>query len=200
MGEYWLKTCSYSPVSENWRINRFNFEKLIVCHLILADQTKLSPNCFTVVLCLLLLLFLGECVPANSQYRSSDKAGILWLQQEHRSGRFLLNDQVRIWFTSLSITSWFCAVHAGRLWRRSYWGPQMVHRTEQSAFWALSWRPAAIGCAVFQVLSGGVVLQLTAGQKVWLESFKDKQKDTEARDTNDKQIIFSGFLLFADPE
>ncbi|XP_076600640.1 complement C1q subcomponent subunit A-like [Chaetodon auriga] len=48
-----------------------------------------------------------------------------------------------------------------------------------------------------QVLSGGVVLQLTAGQRIWLESFKDQQKDAEARDTNEKQIIFSGFLLFS---
>lgn len=59
------------------------------------------------MLCLL-LLFLGECVPANSQYQSFRKVGILWLQQEHRSGRFLLNDQVHIWFTTLSITSWSC--------------------------------------------------------------------------------------------
>ncbi|XP_045932411.1 complement C1q subcomponent subunit A-like [Micropterus dolomieu] len=48
-----------------------------------------------------------------------------------------------------------------------------------------------------QVLSGGVVLQLTAGQKVWLESFKDQQIDADARDTREKQIIFSGFLLFS---
>lgn len=47
-----------------------------------------------------------------------------------------------------------------------------------------------------QVLSGGVVLQLTAGQKIWLESFRDQQRDTDSRDTNTKQIIFSGFLLF----
>ncbi|KAM8914901.1 complement C1q subcomponent subunit A-like [Spinachia spinachia] len=48
-----------------------------------------------------------------------------------------------------------------------------------------------------QVLSGGVVLQLTPGQKVWLESFGDKQKDAETRDTQEKSIIFSGFLLFS---
>lgn len=48
-----------------------------------------------------------------------------------------------------------------------------------------------------QVLTGGVVLQLTAGQKVWLESFKDRQADSEARDTNEKQITFSGFLIFS---
>ncbi|XP_063765869.1 complement C1q subcomponent subunit A-like [Eleginops maclovinus] len=51
-----------------------------------------------------------------------------------------------------------------------------------------------------QVLSGGVVLQLTAGQKVWLESFRDQQKDNERRDNQEKQTIFSGFLLFASPE
>lgn len=48
-----------------------------------------------------------------------------------------------------------------------------------------------------QVLSGGVVLQLRAGQKVWLESFRDQQRENEARDTQEKQIIFSGFLLFS---
>ncbi|CAF95737.1 unnamed protein product [Tetraodon nigroviridis] len=49
-----------------------------------------------------------------------------------------------------------------------------------------------------QVLSGGVVLQLTAGQKVWLESFRDRQTDAETRDTQAKQIFFSGFLIFSD--
>ncbi|XP_068450281.1 complement C1q subcomponent subunit A [Clinocottus analis] len=47
-----------------------------------------------------------------------------------------------------------------------------------------------------QVLSGGVVLSLTAGQKVWLESFLDLQKDSETRDTREKLITFNGFLLF----
>ncbi|XP_071771828.1 complement C1q subcomponent subunit A [Centroberyx gerrardi] len=47
-----------------------------------------------------------------------------------------------------------------------------------------------------QVLSGGVVLQLTAGQKVWLQSFKDQQPDSVVSDRQDKQIIFNGFLLF----
>lgn len=51
-----------------------------------------------------------------------------------------------------------------------------------------------------QVLTGGVVLQLTAGQRVWLESFSDQQKPTELKDTQAKQIIFSGFLLFSNPE
>ncbi|KAM8756229.1 complement C1q subcomponent subunit A [Acanthopagrus schlegelii] len=51
-----------------------------------------------------------------------------------------------------------------------------------------------------QVLSGGAVIQLRAGQKVWLESFRDQQRDTDVRDPNDKQIIFSGFLLFSDSE
>ncbi|XP_040014545.1 complement C1q subcomponent subunit C-like [Xiphias gladius] len=49
-----------------------------------------------------------------------------------------------------------------------------------------------------QVLSGGVVLQLRAGQRVWLESFKDQQLDSDPRDTREKQIIFNGFLLFSD--
>ncbi|XP_042349900.1 complement C1q subcomponent subunit A [Plectropomus leopardus] len=51
-----------------------------------------------------------------------------------------------------------------------------------------------------QVLSGGVVLQLTAGQRVWLESFKDQQKTSAMADTQEKQIIFNGFLLFSNPE
>lgn len=51
-----------------------------------------------------------------------------------------------------------------------------------------------------QVLSGGAVLQLRAGQKVWLESFRDKQKPSELTDAQEKQIIFSGFLLFSNPE
>lgn len=55
-------------------------------------------------------------------------------------------------------------------------------------------------CVVFQVLTGGAVIQLRAGQRVWLESFKDQQRDTDTRDTHDKQIIFSGFLLFSDSE
>ncbi|XP_072237627.1 complement C1q tumor necrosis factor-related protein 2-like [Leuresthes tenuis] len=48
-----------------------------------------------------------------------------------------------------------------------------------------------------QVLSGGVVLQLTARQKVWLKSFKETQSDTDPRDIQDKKIIFNGFLLFS---
>uniref|UniRef100_M4A041 Complement C1q subcomponent subunit A n=1 Tax=Xiphophorus maculatus TaxID=8083 RepID=M4A041_XIPMA len=54
-----------------------------------------------------------------------------------------------------------------------------------------------------QVLSGGVVLQLTAGQKVWLESYRDQQqnpqiqKDSDARDLREKLIIFNGFLIFS---
>nr|XP_046240907.1 complement C1q subcomponent subunit A-like [Scatophagus argus] len=47
-----------------------------------------------------------------------------------------------------------------------------------------------------QVLTGGVVLELTVGQKVWLESFRDQQRDSETHDTNEKLITFSGFLLF----
>ncbi|XP_034546079.1 uncharacterized protein LOC117817461 [Notolabrus celidotus] len=48
-----------------------------------------------------------------------------------------------------------------------------------------------------QVLSGGVVLELTANQKVWLESFRDQQTNTEVRDNREKQIIFNGFLVSA---
>ncbi|XP_028261225.1 complement C1q subcomponent subunit A [Parambassis ranga] len=51
-----------------------------------------------------------------------------------------------------------------------------------------------------QVLSGGVVLQLTVGQRVWLESFKDQQPAGATRDQQEKQIIFNGFLLFSNPE
>ncbi|XP_075952067.1 complement C1q subcomponent subunit A isoform X2 [Anarhichas minor] len=47
-----------------------------------------------------------------------------------------------------------------------------------------------------QVMSGGVVLQLAVGQKVWLESFRDQQRDAETRDSHEKRIIFNGFLLF----
>ncbi|XP_053171420.1 collagen alpha-1(X) chain-like [Scomber japonicus] len=49
---------------------------------------------------------------------------------------------------------------------------------------------------VDQVLSGSTVLQLTATQRVWLESFYDMQTDTDRRDNRDKKIIFSGFLIF----
>ncbi|XP_032406441.1 complement C1q subcomponent subunit C-like [Xiphophorus hellerii] len=54
-----------------------------------------------------------------------------------------------------------------------------------------------------QVLSGGVVLQLTAGQKVWLESYRDQQqnpqiqKDSDTKDVREKLIIFNGFLIFS---
>ncbi|XP_074540053.1 uncharacterized protein LOC141799136 isoform X2 [Halichoeres trimaculatus] len=47
-----------------------------------------------------------------------------------------------------------------------------------------------------QVFSGGVVLELTANQKVWLESFKEQQTAAEARDSRPKHITFTGFLLF----
>uniref|UniRef100_A0A667XJH3 Complement C1q A chain n=1 Tax=Myripristis murdjan TaxID=586833 RepID=A0A667XJH3_9TELE len=47
-----------------------------------------------------------------------------------------------------------------------------------------------------QVLSGGVVLQLEANQKVWLEAFRDNQPDSVYRDRNEKQIVFNGFLIF----
>ncbi|KAG7270222.1 hypothetical protein CRUP_013939 [Coryphaenoides rupestris] len=45
-----------------------------------------------------------------------------------------------------------------------------------------------------QVLSGGVVLQLTQGQHVWMEGFTETQPSS---DPSDKKIIFNGFLLFA---
>lgn len=47
-----------------------------------------------------------------------------------------------------------------------------------------------------QVLSGGVVLELTVGQQVWLESFKESQRDAETNDVQPKQIIFNGFLIY----
>lgn len=47
-----------------------------------------------------------------------------------------------------------------------------------------------------QVFPGGVVLELAANQKVWLESFKEQQTDNEVRDTRTKLITFNGFLLF----
>ncbi|KAF0034426.1 hypothetical protein F2P81_012184 [Scophthalmus maximus] len=47
-----------------------------------------------------------------------------------------------------------------------------------------------------QVLSGGAVLQLAVGQRVWLESFRDEQPDSDLRDMQEKMIIFNGFLLF----
>lgn len=51
-----------------------------------------------------------------------------------------------------------------------------------------------------QVLSGGVVLKLRARQKVWLESFKERQTDADARDNREKMVIFNGFLLFKDAQ
>lgn len=48
-----------------------------------------------------------------------------------------------------------------------------------------------------QVLSGGVVLQLAAGQRVWLESFRDQQTAEDLKDTQEKKIIFNGFQLFS---
>ncbi|KAM4613308.1 complement C1q subcomponent subunit A [Polymixia lowei] len=51
--------------------------------------------------------------------------------------------------------------------------------------------------ATTQVLSGGVVLQLHRNNKVWLEAFKDRQEDSVVGDTEDKQIVFNGFLLFS---
>lgn len=56
------------------------------------------------------------------------------------------------------------------------------------------------GVTVFQVLSGGVVLELTSGQQVWLESIKENQRDNERNDVQQKQIIFNGFLLFENSE
>lgn len=47
-----------------------------------------------------------------------------------------------------------------------------------------------------QVLTGGVVLQLNQGQHVWMESFMDRQGHVVTADTQEKQIIFNGFLLF----
>ncbi|XP_029007379.1 complement C1q subcomponent subunit C-like [Betta splendens] len=50
-----------------------------------------------------------------------------------------------------------------------------------------------------QVLSGAVVLELTVGQRVWLESFSDEQGN-DMNDTGKKSIIFNGFLLFSNAE
>ncbi|CAL8402556.1 unnamed protein product [Arctogadus glacialis] len=47
-----------------------------------------------------------------------------------------------------------------------------------------------------QVLSGGGVLQLTRGKKVWMEGFMDNQPATVTTDTQEKKIIFNGFLVF----
>ena len=47
-----------------------------------------------------------------------------------------------------------------------------------------------------QVLSGGGVLQLTRGMKVWMEGFRDNQPATVTTDTQEKKIIFNGFLVF----
>ncbi|KAJ8342736.1 hypothetical protein SKAU_G00326640 [Synaphobranchus kaupii] len=52
--------------------------------------------------------------------------------------------------------------------------------------------------AAFQVLSGGGVLQLTKGQKVWVEPFMENQKLQANHMTNTKSrsIVFNGFLVF----
>ncbi|XP_029626282.1 complement C1q subcomponent subunit A isoform X1 [Salmo trutta] len=50
--------------------------------------------------------------------------------------------------------------------------------------------------ATTQVLSGGVVLDLSHGNKVWLEPFKDEQPENVKDDRKDKKIVFNGFLLF----
>ncbi|KAK0135870.1 Complement C1q subcomponent subunit A [Merluccius polli] len=47
-----------------------------------------------------------------------------------------------------------------------------------------------------QVLSGGAVLQLTKDQHVWMEGFTDSQPTSVFADTQEKQIVFNGFLLF----
>lgn len=51
-----------------------------------------------------------------------------------------------------------------------------------------------------QVLSGGVVLELTAQQRVWLESYKGSISQATSSDRNEKQIIFNGFLIFSNSE
>ncbi|KAJ7997507.1 hypothetical protein DPEC_G00229740 [Dallia pectoralis] len=47
-----------------------------------------------------------------------------------------------------------------------------------------------------QVLSGGAVLELAKGHRVWLEPFKDKQPDSVKTDMKEKKIVFNGFMLF----
>ncbi|KAM9759157.1 uncharacterized protein ACNS7B_005912 [Menidia menidia] len=51
-----------------------------------------------------------------------------------------------------------------------------------------------------QVLSGGAVLQLARGEKVWLESVNAGQVGQDSSDTREKRVIFNGFLLFSNPE
>lgn len=46
-----------------------------------------------------------------------------------------------------------------------------------------------------QALSGGTVLQLSAGQKVWLEPFKGHHDKTSAAKSKDRFFVFSGFLI-----
>lgn len=48
-----------------------------------------------------------------------------------------------------------------------------------------------------QVLTGGAVLTLEKGQKVWLEMYKDKQPDSVPGDTTDKELVFNGLMLFS---
>ncbi|XP_048091055.1 complement C1q subcomponent subunit A [Alosa alosa] len=47
-----------------------------------------------------------------------------------------------------------------------------------------------------QVISGGTVLKLSAGQKVWLEPFKDDH-DSSPSKSKDRFFVFNGFLVSA---
>ncbi|KAL2095126.1 hypothetical protein ACEWY4_009845 [Coilia grayii] len=46
-----------------------------------------------------------------------------------------------------------------------------------------------------QVVSGGTVLQLSAGQKVWLEPFKGHRDRNTPSNSKDRFFIFNGFLI-----
>lgn len=50
---------------------------------------------------------------------------------------------------------------------------------------------------IAQVLSGGGVLKLTQGQKVWVEPFKEGSKlANHMTETQSRSIVFNGFLIF----
>lgn len=164
--------------------------------------------------CLDKLLFpcSGQLVPGYRQWQSNaNQDRFLWLRQEHWAGQWTW------WLTywraeeghtvsntwSIIWGSLFCKVyivHIGRFhffiasWCRSRCGTRRGTGHNNLRFI----HDVVTGCVAFQVLSGGVVLQLRVGQKVWLESFRDNQRDGDVNDTNEKQIIFNGFLLFND--
>lgn len=48
---------------------------------------------------------------------------------------------------------------------------------------------------VKQVVSGGTVLKLSAGEKVWLEPFKGSRDKTSNSKLKDTSFVFNGFLI-----